>query len=100
MSKCSPSVVLPVYWMLLSASSCLLICKLDVPKSNIAIIWTPMFERYLVRCGSKQTHTKKKHVVKIDWSTCSKYANHFILNSQHDWEDLLNEHEHLHFDNE
>jgi hypothetical protein len=34
-------------------------------------------------------HKKKKTLeLKIDWSTCSKYASHFRLNCQHDWEDL------------
>ena len=32
--------------------------EVDVPKSNIAIIWTPTFEWYVVRCGSKNGHQK------------------------------------------
>ena len=31
----------------------LCVIKVDVPKSNIALIWTPIFEGYVVRCGSK-----------------------------------------------
>ena len=27
-----------------------------VPKSNIAITWTTIFEWYVVRCGSKNGH--------------------------------------------
>jgi hypothetical protein len=34
--------------------------KVDyVPKSNIAIIWTPIFERYVIRCESKDEHQTK-----------------------------------------
>ena len=32
--------------------------KVNVPKSNIAIIWTPIFEWYVVRCGSINIHQK------------------------------------------
>lgn len=34
------------------------IIKVDVPKSNIAIIWTPIFEWKAFRCGSKNGHLK------------------------------------------
>ena len=54
----------------------------SVPKSNIAIIWTLVFEWYVVRCESK-TSTKKTCVLR-DWATCSKYANHCRLHGQHD----------------
>jgi hypothetical protein len=32
--------------------------KIDMPKSNITIMWTPIFERYAVRCESKNRHQK------------------------------------------
>ena len=32
--------------------------KVDVPISNIATIWTPIFEWYAVRCESKNRHQK------------------------------------------
>ena len=32
--------------------------KVGVPKSNIARIWTPIFEWYEVRCGSRNRHQK------------------------------------------
>ena len=31
---------------------------IDVTKSNIAIIWTRVFEWHVVRCGSKNGHQK------------------------------------------
>ena len=27
----------------------------------------------------------KRHVLRRDWSTCSKYSNPYRLNSQHNW---------------
>ena len=30
----------------------------DVPKMRGTIIWTPMFERYVVNCGPKNGHQK------------------------------------------
>jgi hypothetical protein len=33
--------------------------KVKVPKSNIAIIWTPIYDWYVVRCGSKNRHLTK-----------------------------------------
>ena len=35
----------------------------------------------MVRCGSKNGHNEG-HMFKIDWSTCSKYANYSGLNIQ------------------
>ena len=32
--------------------------KVDVPKSNIAIIWTPIIEWHVGRCGSKSGYQK------------------------------------------
>ena len=36
------------------------IYKADVPKLSIATIWTPLFERYMIRCQSKNGHQKDK----------------------------------------
>ena len=32
--------------------------KVDMPKSNTTIMWTPIFEGYVVKCGSKNWHQK------------------------------------------
>ena len=32
--------------------------EVDEPKSNIAIIWTLIFEWYVIRCGFKNGHQK------------------------------------------
>ena len=32
--------------------------KIDMPKSNITIMWTPILEQYAVRCESKNGHQK------------------------------------------
>ena len=58
-------------------------CKVGVPSSNITTIWTPVFEWYVVRCGSKNGH--QRLVFKRDWATCSKYLNYSRLSSQHVW---------------
>jgi hypothetical protein len=41
-------------------------------------VWKPIFE-CVVRCGSKNGH--QKDMLKRDWTTCLKYANHSRLNS-------------------
>ena len=48
----------------------------------------------LVVCGHVWIHkqTPKKYVFEKDYSACSKYANHYGLDGQHDWRDL---HDHL-----
>jgi hypothetical protein len=56
----------------------------DVSESNTPLIWKPRFEWYVVRCGSKIDWHQKLHVFKRDWIMCSKYANHFRFNSEHD----------------
>ena len=33
--------------------------KVNMPKSNTTLIWTPMFEWYVVWCGSKNWHPKE-----------------------------------------
>ena len=57
------------------------------PKLKTLIIWTPIFERYMVRCESKNRHHEVR-VLDRDWIACSKYANHSTLNSQNHWGDL------------
>ena len=66
----------------------------------------------MVRCGSKNGHYKR-HVSKIDWTTCSKFANHpliildsiviiiiIIIMKRDLYDHVTNEHKNLHFDNE
>lgn len=38
----------------------------------------------MVGCESKQ-RTPKRHVLKRDWTTCSKLVNHSRHKSQHNW---------------
>ena len=38
----------------------------------------------MVGCESKQ-RTLKRHVLKRDWTTCSKLVNHSRHKSQHNW---------------
>ena len=44
-----------------------------------------MFELYVVGFRSKNGH-QKKSVLKGGWTTCSKHADHFEFNCQHNWE--------------
>jgi hypothetical protein len=44
--------------------------KVDVPKSNTTIICTPIFEWYVVRCGSKNNY--QKDMFHRHWTMCSK----------------------------
>ena len=59
--------------------------KITIPISNILIIWTPIFEWFMVRSVSKNGHQKDRPVSKRDWTTCYVYANHSIHKNQHDW---------------
>ena len=65
--------------------------KVDyVPKANTAIIWIPIFERYVIRCESKHEHQKVVLCLEeIHWTICSKYANHSRLKNQQWWLDWL-----------
>ena len=38
------------------AEVCTILYKVDVPKSKTTIIWTPILEGHVVRCGSKNRH--------------------------------------------
>ena len=40
--------------------------KVDVPNSSIAIIWTLVFEWYMVRCRSKNGHQKDMCLVEVE----------------------------------
>jgi len=52
--------------------------KVDVPKSNTILTWTPIFEWCVVRCETKNWY--QKHMCwKEIWIACSKYANQFGL---------------------
>ena len=61
--------------------------NVDVPKSNTAIIWTPVFEWHVVRCEFGGG-TPFKHVFKRGLTTCSKNVLCTMLDSQHDCGDL------------
>jgi hypothetical protein len=57
-------------------------CKVDVLECNTTIIRAPIFEWYVVMCGSKNWHQKdmclkEKYVL--------KYGKYSMLNIQHDW---------------
>ena len=86
-------------------------CKVDMPKSNLTIIWalyvSGMWLGLDMRIGTKKTCVQRR------LTTCSKYVNHCRLNAQHDWRCVwgegrgggrplwsLNEQENLNFDNE
>ena len=56
-----------------------------MPKSNITIILTPIFEWYVVRFGSKNEHQKDMCLKGL---TCLNYVNHFRRDNQHDFGDL------------
>ena len=61
--------------------------KVDVPKSNTTIIWTPTFEWYVFRCGSKNWR-QTDICFKTDRTMCPKYANHSKFDWRHDARDL------------
>ena len=49
-------------------------CEVDMPNSNIATMWTPIFVWYVVMCGFElRTNIKMTCISKL-WTTCSKYA--------------------------
>ena len=57
--------------------------------------WTPIFEWYVVQCGSKNNGIRhgfqlKDFSPRKDWIACSEYDNHFRFNNQHNWGDHLN----------
>ena len=73
------------------------ICKVDVPKANIAIIITPTFQWYMVRCGSKNEHQKGRHVFRSDRNMLTILDS--IVNMIGPPIQPLNEHGNFHFDN-
>lgn len=50
-------------------------------------MWTPTYEWCMVGRGSKNGH-HKRHVLKGEWSTCSKDVNHSRCNNQQNGEPL------------
>ena len=48
--------------------------------------WTPIFEWFLVGCGSKNRH--EKDMFESDWTTFSKCVIYSRFNSQHNWGDV------------
>ena len=60
-----------------------------MPHSRTTIIWTPTFELYVVRCGSKNRH--QKDIVCLEEEIglrAQNYVNYSKLNGQHNWGDL------------
>ena len=55
--------------------------KVDVPKSHTKILWTPIFEWSVVRCGSKNRHPKDVCLKEIEQRAQK-------INNRHDWKDL------------
>ena len=55
-----------------------------MPNSSTYFSRTPISEWYVVKCDSKGKDTEKT-LFKRDWTTFSKYVNHFKLISQHNW---------------
>ena len=55
-----------------------------MPEPDTTIIWTHVFEWYVVECGSKNGR-QKRHVRKRGWITCSStHVGHSRFDSQHD----------------
>jgi hypothetical protein len=66
--------------------------RVDMPNCNIAAIWTPIFEWYVVRLRPKNGHQKSMWLEEIELPP-QKYDNHCRLNRN-----IIREG--LHFDNE
>ena len=73
---------------MLSNTSCVfyngdtpMVSKVDILTSNIAIFWTPIFEWYVIRCGSKNRHQNYMSLKEIGLG--SKYAHCSRSISQH-----------------
>ena len=60
-----------------------MLSKVDIPDSNTTIIWTPIFHLYLsgLWLGVDVRISKRHHVLKRDWTTCSEYDNYLRFNS-------------------
>jgi hypothetical protein len=56
--------------------------KVDVPNLVVYLHLTPMIDWNVVRV-SLQERIPNRHVFKRDWTTCSKYDNHWRLDNQH-----------------
>jgi hypothetical protein len=61
--------------------------KVDVPKSNTTIIWTPTFEWYAFRCRSKKWR-QTDMCFRTDRIVCPKYLNHSKFDRRHNSRDL------------
>ena len=53
-----------------ATSTCLNQVRIDMPNSVTKINWTPVFEWYVLKCGSKKW-IRRLHVFKRDWTTHS-----------------------------
>lgn len=73
------------------------------PLFGCFLIKTPIFKWYVVgQCDSKNGH--QKHIMclieVINYTACSRCANHSKHNSQHNWEDYMTNLIIIHYDNE
>jgi hypothetical protein len=72
-----------------------------MPNSNMEIIWTPIFEWQVVKCGCENGHHKGIMCLKEIGVRAQNMLTHSKLHSQHDWGEPiwpLNEHGNLHVD--
>ncbi len=72
---------------------------MEVPKVIPYLNRTNIFQWYVVMCSSKNGY-QKGHVSQGDWTPCSKYDNHFELNSEPNGEGSIksfNEHKNLRY---
>jgi hypothetical protein len=75
--------------------------KVGVPKSNIARIWTPTFEWYEVRCGSRNRHQKDMCLKEIRLRAQNLLIFlGSVVNMIEGSCMTITDHESLHFDNE
>ena len=63
--------------------------QVDDPYSVAFLTKTPIFNWYVVWCGSKNGY--QKHVLQKDWTMCPRYDNHSKVNSQLYWGDLYDQ---------
>ena len=72
--------------------------KVDVPKSNIAITWTPIFEWKVVRCGSKNGQLKDISWIEIGLGAQNMLAILGAVVNMIGKTYMTNVHKNLHFD--
>lgn len=67
----------------IGAGKYLWVVKVNVSNSVTYLIWTPMFDWYVVWFDFRNMYYKD--VFKWDWTVCSKYDYHSMFNSQCNW---------------